>query len=272
MGCRKVVWRDKCGDLDDETLAELEHGVRGGYMSKNDGKASCPECLVEKKEHYCSKHQNLGSEYYFNKLSETPKFVWIILFLVVFSIVCAPSIAIMLNGLTSVLSEKDLKALAAYGDSFGGLNALFSGLAFAGLIWTILLQRKELSLQRLELSETRKELKKSAAAQEEASKHQEKLAILQAYSTKLTNVLDEIKGLKNEYNQIETVFTKTCIKVVRQNNFQPYTQPDADKIKDELRADSRANLILDMEKIAQSEKRTLLENIDSILSSIRNTP
>lgn len=37
------------------------------------------------------------------------------------------------------------------GDSFGGLTALFSGLAFAGLIFTLLVQRRELELQRTEL-------------------------------------------------------------------------------------------------------------------------
>jgi hypothetical protein len=35
-----------------------------------------------------------------------------------------------------------------FGDLFGSVNALFSGLAFAGLIYAILLQRQELSLQR----------------------------------------------------------------------------------------------------------------------------
>jgi hypothetical protein len=44
-----------------------------------------------------------------------------------------------------------------FGDMFGVLNALFSGLAFAGIIVTILLQSEELSLQRVELAETRAE-------------------------------------------------------------------------------------------------------------------
>lgn len=45
-----------------------------------------------------------------------------------------------------------------FGDSFGVLTALFSGLAFAGIIFTILLQREELKLQREELRLTREEL------------------------------------------------------------------------------------------------------------------
>ncbi|WGK64107.1 hypothetical protein [Croceiramulus getboli] len=42
-----------------------------------------------------------------------------------------------------------------YGDMFGAANTLFSGLAFGGIIVTILLQGKELSLQREELIATR---------------------------------------------------------------------------------------------------------------------
>lgn len=45
------------------------------------------------------------------------------------------------------------------GDMFGTINALFSGLAFAGIIFTILLQKKELGYQRDELKQTRQEFK-----------------------------------------------------------------------------------------------------------------
>lgn len=47
---------------------------------------------------------------------------------------------------------------AAFGDMFGAVNALFSGLAFVGVVVAILLQRKELELQRKELESTRLEL------------------------------------------------------------------------------------------------------------------
>lgn len=46
-----------------------------------------------------------------------------------------------------------------FGDMFGAVNALFSGLAFAGLIITLILQKTELGLQRDELEQTREELK-----------------------------------------------------------------------------------------------------------------
>jgi hypothetical protein len=48
---------------------------------------------------------------------------------------------------------------AAFGDSFGAINALFAGLAFAGIVYTILIQRDELALQREELQLQRQELR-----------------------------------------------------------------------------------------------------------------
>jgi uncharacterized membrane protein len=44
-----------------------------------------------------------------------------------------------------------------FGDMFGSVNAVFSGLAFAGIILTIFMQKKELEYQREELRDTRKE-------------------------------------------------------------------------------------------------------------------
>lgn len=47
------------------------------------------------------------------------------------------------------------KSNGAFGDKFGVVNSLFSGLAFAGIIITIYMQKHELELQRQELKETR---------------------------------------------------------------------------------------------------------------------
>jgi hypothetical protein len=55
---------------------------------------------------------------------------------------------------------------ATAGDLFSSLAALFSGLAFAGVIYALRLQMEELALQREELRATRDELKRTAAAQE----------------------------------------------------------------------------------------------------------
>ena len=59
--------------------------------------------------------------------------------------------------LTWPITRFTVEAAGTFGDSFGLLTSLFSGLAFAGLIWTILLQRIELRLQRRELEESRRQ-------------------------------------------------------------------------------------------------------------------
>ena len=58
----------------------------------------------------------------------------------------------------SYVSEESA-ARGQFGDMFGAVNSLFSGLAFAGVIIAIILQSKELKLQREELEQTREELK-----------------------------------------------------------------------------------------------------------------
>lgn len=80
---------------------------------------------------------------------------------------CLPAV---LTGSYNTISEK-----GAYGDTYGTVNALFTALAFVGVITTILLQRKELTLQRQELKLTREELagqKKQLQIQSDTFKQQ----------------------------------------------------------------------------------------------------
>jgi hypothetical protein len=73
-----------------------------------------------------------------------------------------------------------------FGDMFGAVNALFSGLAFAGVIYAIYLQTKELKLQRIELEQTRKELERSASAQEATENALVKQVQLQALAAAIS--------------------------------------------------------------------------------------
>lgn len=57
------------------------------------------------------------------------------------------------------------KTVSEFGDMFGGLSALFSGLSFAGVIIAILMQMQELKLTRDEMKLTRYEVAESAKAQ-----------------------------------------------------------------------------------------------------------
>jgi hypothetical protein len=54
-----------------------------------------------------------------------------------------------------------------FGDLFGTVNSLFTGLGFIGLIWTIVQQQEQLSLQREELRLQREEM---AASRDELAK------------------------------------------------------------------------------------------------------
>jgi uncharacterized protein HemX len=91
------------------------------------------------------------------------------------------------------------------GDMFGAVNALFSGLAFAGVIYAIYLQREELSLQRKELELTRRELKRSAEAQEETVDKMTEQVKMQVLSGKLNALSTAISS----YDQQITVLQKS---------------------------------------------------------------
>lgn len=58
-----------------------------------------------------------------------------------------------------------LSRMGVTGDTFGAINALFSGLAFAGVIWALLLQTQELSAQRQSDAETQRRLYEASKLQ-----------------------------------------------------------------------------------------------------------
>jgi hypothetical protein len=83
-----------------------------------------------------------------------------------------------------------------FGDLFGAVNGLFSGLAFAGLIYTIVLQKRDLQMQRDEIRMNRSELKKSAKAQQKSE-----VALLeQVEQMKITSKLNALNTIINYYN------------------------------------------------------------------------
>jgi hypothetical protein len=85
--------------------------------------------------------------------------------------------------LVLTLIDRGMATRGQFGDIFGGVNALFTGLAFAGVIYTILLQRRELELQREELRLNRAELSRSAEAQTQQVERLEVAAELSAISS-----------------------------------------------------------------------------------------
>lgn len=96
----------------------------------------------------------------------------------------------------------DMVSRGQFGDMFGALNALFSGLAFLGVIYAVFLQRKELELQREELKLTREELRRSAKAQEKSEQALSK----QAASLKIAA---QLNGKSAELQHINTLIEIT---------------------------------------------------------------
>lgn len=97
-----------------------------------------------------------------------------------------------------------------FGDLFGAVNSLFSGLAFAGVIIAILLQREELRLQREEMAASRKQLAEQAKAQR---------ANVQAVITqlKISAIQTEVRALEMESLQKIETARKPWVEAIRAN-------------------------------------------------------
>ena len=88
-----------------------------------------------------------------------------------------------------------------FGDKFGAVNALFSGLAFAGLIVTLLYQKEELKLQREELKETRNELNAQKLEFQEQNKTMKRQRFENTFFNMLSLQQDIVSNLLLEYNK-----------------------------------------------------------------------
>ena len=86
-----------------------------------------------------------------------------------------------------------------FGDKFGAINALFSGLAFAGLIVTLLFQKEELKLQREELAHTREELKGQREEFEEQNKTMKRQRFENTFFNMLSLQQEIVANLSYEY-------------------------------------------------------------------------
>lgn len=92
-----------------------------------------------------------------------------------------------------------------FGDQFGFINSLFSGLAFGGIIISLVLQRKELSLQRKELRDTRKEFSQQNFES--------------TFFNLLKNQQDITKNIELEYKVLNSILTAETVKVENKKFF-----------------------------------------------------
>ena len=84
----------------------------------------------------------------------------------------------------------DWTVRGTFGDLFGAVNALFSGLAFAGLIYTIVLQRREIEANREEIKKTNK-----------AQKHTQRVMDGQLEQMQHTTRLTALNSLMDYFNR-----------------------------------------------------------------------
>lgn len=116
---------------------------------------------------------------------------------------------------------------------YNALNTLFSGLAFAGVIFTVLLQKKELQLQREELSNTREELRRAADAQqksEEALKIQAESMKIQARILVIRQTLDSLEIYESSLKKTKDSVTAHRLCTKRKNSLLEELNNLADEI------------------------------------------
>jgi len=106
-----------------------------------------------------------------------------------------------------------------FGDMFGAINSLFSGLAFAGIIYTIIMQRKELSLQIQAISMQTEELgllKDETAKMASELERQRKTSDLQRLESLVFRLIETIQ---TNLNSVEfRTSSKTYIGLVAVEN------------------------------------------------------
>lgn len=109
----------------------------------------------------------------------------------------------------------DVEERGTFGDMFGSINALFSGLAFAGVVFAIMLQRKELALQRAELKLTREELKgqkREMALQNQTLKVQQFEHTLFSMIAVLNDIVNSIDLRKKDISKAQICTGRDCMK------------------------------------------------------------
>lgn len=151
-------------------------------------------------------------------------------------------LACVLNILLMPVFIKDLSDRGSFGDMFGGINALFSGLAMAGVIIAIILQKTELGLQREELELTRKELAKTATANKQQAEIQKLSAEISGISSMLEVTTERLRysevkggaGMNNVYYVPEQLLEF-------QDNYIMHIQKRVDKL-------TKMEIIVDYDK------------------------
>ncbi len=174
---------------------------------------------------------------------------WIALALIGLGVILVQGVA----GIIIYALGPDWSTRGTFGDMFGAVNALFSGLAFAGVIYALFLQRRELELQRRELAMSRNELRRSAAAQESSQ-----AALAEQVDMLRTSArLSAITALVDNYGrQIQVVDEeRTSVESLRATgslgDFQYFDRVSDVERRREILADKHEALVSELENLVR---------------------
>jgi hypothetical protein len=123
---------------------------------------------------------------------------------------------------------------SAFGSMFGAISSLFTGIALAGVTYTVYLQQKELSLQRTSLDTNIQQMQESAQAQSSAQKSLNEQIQIQNLALQLSALSSILSHYDQQIGRIQGI---------ERENME-------DKVK---------SLLIDIESL-----RSLMQNINAI--------
>ncbi|QGQ95850.1 hypothetical protein EHS13_13665 [Paenibacillus psychroresistens] len=118
---------------------------------------------------------------------------WVLSYVIIFFVIC------------------DWDSRGTFGDTFGAINSLFAGLAFAGIIYTILLQKDELTLQRKDLNLQTKVLQLQVDEIARSANQLEMQRKLMNYQTVQTSINNLISVHRNSIDDIDILFENNTL-------------------------------------------------------------
>lgn len=166
------------------------------------------------------------------------------------------------------IDEYSISKAGTFGDSFGALNSLFTGLGFAGLLITIFLQREDLKLTRAELSDTRVEIKLQSRTFRQQQFEESFYRLLALYRENLAQL--SIRSLDDDnqrthgidaLNSRQQIFEQTCIS----QRLLPFPSDGSDLEKDDYTYWLYKNCNLYFPR-----QTRYVETLNAILSLVKN--
>ena len=187
-------------------------------------------------------------------------------------------ILLFLLNLSMVFYIKDNETRGTFGDQFGATNALFSGLAFTGLIYTIILQRRDLELQRNDLRLQREELVLTRREMEyqtaEFEKQNETLKI-QRFENTFFNMLSQFQevvsglSINLRIRGVESIYSgRELFQVLFESSTVYVDIPLGDRSRQGFRCMRAALEKLGIESYMRSEEPTIFDHYFRLLYRI----